>query len=154
MVPAGRAIEAIADSRSAHRHAKVQAGCNAHPRWTFRFTPTAESWPNAIETFSSALTRKRIRRGSFHPIVGLKAVINRHPPEHNADPKPFVWISGRNSAAGVCAMPEIRARRTTEQVCPTRFRQGNAIAPPSSQRKRCDLGHILAIGSGVSGSRY
>jgi hypothetical protein len=43
------------------------------------------------ETFFSALTRRRIRRGSFHSIVDLQAAINRYIAEHNADPKPFTW---------------------------------------------------------------
>ena len=60
-------------------------------RWTFHFTPTAGSWLNAVETFFSALTRRRIRRGSFHSIVDLQAAINRYIAEHNHDPKPFVW---------------------------------------------------------------
>ena len=42
-------------------------------------------------TFVSALTRRRIRRGSFHSIVDLPAAINRYIAEHNADPKPFTW---------------------------------------------------------------
>ncbi len=62
-----------------------------HPRWTFHFTPTSGSWLNAVETFFSALTRRRLRRGSFHSIVDLQAAINRYIAEHNHDPKPFTW---------------------------------------------------------------
>ena len=62
-----------------------------HPRWVFHFTPTSGSWLNAVETFFSALTRRRLRRGSFHSIVDLQAAINRYIAEHNADPKPFNW---------------------------------------------------------------
>ena len=62
-----------------------------HPRWVFHFTPTSGSWLNAVETFFSALTRRRIRRGSFHSIVDLQAAINRYIAEHNADPKAFIW---------------------------------------------------------------
>jgi hypothetical protein len=58
---------------------------------TFHFTPTAASWLNAGENFFSALTCRRIRRGSFHSIVDLQAAIKRYLAEHNADPKPFVW---------------------------------------------------------------
>ena len=46
------------------------------------------------------LTRKRIRRGSFHSIVDLQAAINRYLAEHNAKPKPFVW---KASAASILA---------------------------------------------------
>jgi hypothetical protein len=46
---------------------------------------------NAVETFFSALTRRRIRRGRFHSIVDLQAAINRYIAEHNHDPRPFTW---------------------------------------------------------------
>jgi hypothetical protein len=52
---------------------------------------TSGSWLNAVETFFSALTRRRIRRGSFHSIVDLQAAISRYIAEHNHDPKPFIW---------------------------------------------------------------
>ena len=57
----------------------------------FHFTPTSGSWLNAVETFFSGLTRRRIRRGSFPSILDLQAAINRYIAEHNADPKPFKW---------------------------------------------------------------
>jgi hypothetical protein len=47
--------------------------------------------PNAVETFFSALTRRRLKRGSFHSIVDLQAAIHRYIAEHNHDPKPFTW---------------------------------------------------------------
>ena len=62
-----------------------------HPRWTFHFTPTSGSWLNAVETFFSTLTRRRLKRGVFHSIVDLQAAINRYLAEHNDDPKPFTW---------------------------------------------------------------
>jgi transposase len=90
-VPAGKLVHAILDNYAAHKHPKVLAWLARHPRWTFHFTPTAGSWLNAVETFFSALTRRRIRRGSFHSIVDLQAAINRYIAEHNEDPKPFTW---------------------------------------------------------------
>jgi transposase len=102
-VPAGKLIHAILDNGAcpraghrpdlwaAHKHAKVLKWLGRHPRWVFHFTPKAGSWLNAVETFFSALTRRRIRRGSFHSIVDLQAAIHRYIAEHNADPKPFVW---------------------------------------------------------------
>jgi hypothetical protein len=53
--------------------------------------PTSGSWLNAVETFFSALTRRRIRRGSFRSIVDLQTAINRYLAEHNQRPKPFAW---------------------------------------------------------------
>jgi len=46
------------------------------------------------------LTRKRIRRGSFHSLVDLQAAIKRCLAEHNADPKLFLW---KASAASIMA---------------------------------------------------
>jgi hypothetical protein len=37
------------------------------------------------------LTRERIRRGSCHSIVDLRAAIKRYLAEQNGEPKPFVW---------------------------------------------------------------
>jgi transposase len=60
-----------------------------YPRFTFHFTPTSGSWLNAVETVFWALTRRRLKRGSFHSIVDLHAAINRYIAKHNDDPKPF-----------------------------------------------------------------
>jgi transposase len=91
-VPAGKVVHAILDNYAAHKHPRVLVWLGRHPRWTFHFTPTSGSWLNAVETFFSALTRRRIRRGSFRSIVDLQAAINRYIAEHNTDPKPFTWI--------------------------------------------------------------
>ncbi len=92
-IPAGKTIEAIVDNYATHKHPKVQAWLKRHPRWTFHFTPTSASWLNAVENFFSTLTRKRIRRGSFHSLVDLQAAIKRYLADHNANPKPFVWTA-------------------------------------------------------------
>ena len=99
-VPAGKRIEAVVDNYATHKHPKVKAWLERHPRWTFHFTPTSGSWLNAVETFFSILTRKRIRRGSFHSIVDLQAAIKHYLAQHNAEPKPFVWTA---SAASILA---------------------------------------------------
>ena len=96
-VPAGKLIEAVVDNYATHKHPKVKAWLARHPRWTFHFTPTSGSWLNAVENFFSTLTRKRIRRGSFHSIVDLQAAINRYLAEHNAAPRPFVWKASATS---------------------------------------------------------
>jgi transposase len=99
-VPADKRIEAVADNYATHKHPKMKAWLERHPRWTFHFTPTSGSWLNAVENFFSVLTLKRIRRGSFHSIVDLQAAIRRYLAEHNAEPKPFVWTA---SAASILA---------------------------------------------------
>jgi transposase len=99
-VPAGKLIEAVVDNYATHKHPKVRAWLARHPRWTFHFTPTSGSWLNAVENFFSGLTRKRIRRGSFHSILDLQAAIKRYLAEHNVEPKPFIWTA---SAASILA---------------------------------------------------
>jgi transposase len=99
-VPPCKSIEAVVDNYATHKHPKVRAWLKRHPRWRFHFTPTSASWLNAVENFFSTLTRKRIRRGSFHSIVDLQAAINRYLAEHNVSPKPFVWTA---SAASILA---------------------------------------------------
>jgi transposase len=96
-VPPDKRIEAVVDNYATHRHPKVRAWLERHPRWTFHFTPTSSSWLNAVETFFSKLTRQRIRRGSFHCLVALQAAIKRYLDEHNADPKPFVWTASASA---------------------------------------------------------
>ena len=63
---------------SAHKHPKVWAWLERHPRSTFHFTPTSCSWLNAVEGFFAVLTKRRLRRGSFSSLVDLQAAINRY----------------------------------------------------------------------------
>ena len=92
-VPAGKVIHVILDNYGSHKHPKVLRWLARHPRFVFHFTPTSGSWLNAVETFFSALTRRRLKRGSFHSIVDLQAAIHRYLAEHNADPRPFTWTT-------------------------------------------------------------
>ena len=90
-VPAGKLVHCILDNYGTHKHPKVLAWLGRHPRWTFHFTPTSGSWLNAVESFFSALTRRRLRRGVFCSLVELQAAIHRYIDQHNDDPAPFVW---------------------------------------------------------------
>jgi transposase len=92
-VPAGKLIHVILDNYATHKHPKVLRWLGRHPRVVFHFTPTSCSWLNAVGTFFSRLTRRRLRRGVFHSIVDLQAAINRFIEDHNAAPKPFVWTA-------------------------------------------------------------
>ena len=69
------------------------AWLSRHPRFVFHFTPTSCSWLNAVETFFASLTKRRLKRGVFRSVVDLQAAINSYISEHNAEPKPFVWIA-------------------------------------------------------------
>ena len=92
-VPAGKLVHCILDNYATHKHPKVRAWLERHERWTFHYTPTSGSWLNAVETFFSAMTRRRLRRGVFRSLVDLQAAIHRYLAEHNQAPKPFVWTA-------------------------------------------------------------
>jgi len=90
-IPAGKVVHVVLDNYAAHKHEKVRAWLERHPRWTFHFTPTSSSWLNAVEGFFAKLTRRRLKHGVFHSLVDLQAAINRFIAEHNRQPKPFIW---------------------------------------------------------------
>jgi len=91
-VPTGKDIHVVLDNYCTHKHAKVQAWLERHPRWTFHFIPTSSSWLNAVEGFFAKLTRRRLKYGVFHSLVSLQEAINTFIQEHNeAEAKPFVW---------------------------------------------------------------
>jgi transposase len=90
-IPVGKVVHVILDNYAAHKHGKVRAWLERHPRWVFHFTPTSSSWLNAVEGFFAKLTRRRLKHGVFHSLVDLQAAINRFIAEHNRQPKPFVW---------------------------------------------------------------
>ena len=95
-VPAGKVIHAIIDNYAAHKHPKVRAWLDRHPRWTFHFTPTSCSWLNAVEGFFAKLSRRRLKRGVFRSVADLQTAINRFVNETNRDPKRFVWTADPN----------------------------------------------------------
>ncbi|WP_170249444.1 IS630 family transposase, partial [Methylobacterium haplocladii] len=92
-VPAGKVVHAILDDYAVHKHAKVRAWLDRHPRWTFHFTPTSASWLNAVEGFFAKLTQRRLRRGVFRSLIDVQVAIKRFVAETNCRPKPFVWTA-------------------------------------------------------------
>ena len=91
-------IHVILDNYCTHKHAKVRAWMERHPRWTFHFIPTSSSWLNAVEGFFAKLTRRRLKHGVFHSVVDLQASINRFIAEHNGDVPISVEIRGAGVA--------------------------------------------------------
>ena len=120
-VPAGKVIHVILDNYGSHKHPKVLCWLARHPRFVFHFTPTSGSWLNAVETFFSALTRRRLKRGVFRSVVDLQAAIHRYINEHNANPRPFTWtttpgqiLAKLDSSECACALA---ARIQSTAVC-------------------------------------
>ena len=92
-VPVGKIVHVILDNYGAHKHPKVRAWLDRHPRFVFHFVPTSCSWLNAVEGFFAKLTRRRLKRGVFPSLVELHATINRFIEENNRAPRPFTWTA-------------------------------------------------------------
>ena len=94
--PVGKIVHIILDNYGSHKHPKVRAWLDRHPRFVFHYTPKSASWLNAVEGFFAKLTRRRLKRGVFHSLVDLQAAIKRFLTETNDSPKPFVWTADPN----------------------------------------------------------
>jgi transposase len=91
--PKGLDVHLICDNYATHKHPKVTAWLDNHPRFHMHFTPTSSSWLNLVERWFRELTDKALRRGVFHSVPDLIAKIEEYLAAHNADPKPFVWTA-------------------------------------------------------------
>ena len=101
-VPAGKAVHVILDNYATHKHPKVRQWLTRHPRFVFHFTPTSASWLNAVESFFSRLTRRRLKRLMAICSSWIKQKAPRFIAENNEDPKPFV-CSGKRPASRMSA---------------------------------------------------
>ena len=95
--PRRQDIHLILNNCGTHKHPTVQTWLAEHPRFHFHFTPTGASWLNLVERFFAEITRKRIRRGTFHSVPALIAAIRRYVREHNKDPRPFIWTASAST---------------------------------------------------------
>jgi len=84
-------LHLIADNYATHKHPKVRAWLDKHPRFKMHFTPTSSSWLNLVERFFADVTGDVIRAGSFASVNQLVRDINAYLARRNADPKPYVW---------------------------------------------------------------
>jgi transposase len=91
--PAGLALHLIVDNYSTHKHPRVKAWFQRHPRFHLHFVPTSSSWLNMVERWFRDQTDKRIRRGIFKSVAELIAAIEAYIQHHNSNPKPFVWTA-------------------------------------------------------------
>ena len=86
-------VHVILDDHRTRKHPKVLAWLGRHPRFVCHFTPTSGPWLNAVVTFFSRLTRRRLRRDSFASLVELQTAIRRFVDATDGDPEPFVWTA-------------------------------------------------------------
>ncbi|MFA5191727.1 MAG: IS630 family transposase [Verrucomicrobiia bacterium] len=89
--PSALALHLIVDNYGTHKHPQVRHWLAQHPRFHLHFTPTSSSWLNLVERWFAEITRKRIRRGSFHSVAELNSMIEDYIRHNNQHPKPFLW---------------------------------------------------------------
>ena len=86
--PTGKEIHVIADNRSAHKTARVEAFLAQYPRGQRHFTPTYSSWLNQVELWFAKIERDVIARGIFASVPALKRKLMRSIRHYNTQPKP------------------------------------------------------------------
>jgi len=91
--PKRKALHLIVDNYGTHKHPKVRAWLERHPRFHLHFTPTSSSWLNLVERWFRELTLRRIRRGSFVSVKELTDAIHDYIDVHNENAKPFLWTA-------------------------------------------------------------
>lgn len=87
------AVHLIVDNYATHKHPKVKAWLDKHPRFQMHFTPTSASWVNLVERFFRDITEERIRRGVFRSVDELKQAIMQYLEFRNTHPKPYQWTA-------------------------------------------------------------
>jgi transposase len=105
--PPELALHLIVDNYATHKHAKVRAWLEKHPRFHLHFTPTGSSWLNLVERFFRDLTVDVVRDGSFGSVRELTHAIETYLTERNLSPKPYRW-----RADGASILRKIHAART------------------------------------------
>jgi transposase len=87
----GQQIVAISDNLSTRGTQEVQDWLEAHPRWSFQFTPTHASWLNQVEIFFSILYRRLLKHGIFTSEDDLAEQMLAYIETYNQTAKPFKW---------------------------------------------------------------
>ena len=92
-VETGLEVHLVLDNYGTHKHPEVKKWLAARPRYHVHFTPTSSSWLNQIERWFAEITRKRIRRGTFHSVGDLTKAIHDYIRHYNKNPRPFQWVA-------------------------------------------------------------
>ena len=96
-------LHLIVDNYGTHKHPRVAAWIQRHPRFHLHFTPTSCSWLNLVERWFREITDKRIRRGTFRNVRALIAAIQQYLDNHNQNPQVFVWSASVERILGKIA---------------------------------------------------
>jgi transposase len=87
----GQRIVAITDNLSTRGTQETRDWLEAHPRWSFQFTPTHASWLNQVEIFFSILVRRLLKHGSFTSEQDLAEQMLAYVETYNQTARPFKW---------------------------------------------------------------
>lgn len=107
-------LHLIMDNYGTHKHEKVTAWLNRHPRFVPHFVPTSASWMNLVERWFGHLDNKAIKRGVFLSVADLQESIAAFLRVWNESPQPYVWTATVDSIQEKLS----RCRRTLEQIQP------------------------------------
>jgi transposase len=86
----------ILDNYATHKHPKVQAWLERHPRVHFHFLPTSASWLNLVERFFRDLSQRQLKRLAVNSVAELIDAITSYIEARNQNPRPFVWTATVN----------------------------------------------------------
>ncbi len=89
--PPGKDLHLVLDNYGTHKHKTVRDWLARHPRFRLHFTPTSSSWLNMVESWFSALSRRRLKRGIFSSVRELVEALQEYIRVNNKNPKPFIW---------------------------------------------------------------
>jgi transposase len=92
-VEPGVDVHLILDNYGTPKDPEVKKWLATHLRYHVHFTPTGSSWLNQIEKWFAAITRKRIRRGTFRSVRDLTKAIHDYIRTYNSNPRPFRWVA-------------------------------------------------------------
>ena len=107
-------LHLVLDNYGTHKHPKVEAWLQRHPRFTLHFVPTSSSWLNQVERWFGELTQKAVRRGAFVSVGELQKVIEEFLRAWNEAPRPFVWTA---TVSNIMEKVE-RARQKLDEIKP------------------------------------
>ena len=79
------------DNYGSHKHPKVMAWLEKHPRFHLHFTPTSASWLNLVERFFRDVHMDVVKHGSFTHLSELNDALQAYMEERNSSPKRYVW---------------------------------------------------------------
>jgi len=98
--PPETTIRLVLDNHSAHTSKETRAYLATRPnRFAFTFTPKHGSWLNLVEAFFGKLARTMLRGLRVTSKAELKARLEQHLDELNAEPVVFHWKYGLESLA-------------------------------------------------------